>query len=194
MSCRARELVAHRALPERGARRGKSLVAPWLAFPASSSCRGLVLRAAVPASSSCRRFAPFGWSSRQAPLVGALCLVLNTLFLNGPKRDHGGFWRSPSKPRGGTLRLPVHKSGVLRYPYFSTPTMISLRHFRHFQVSSKFFTRLRMSGDRTLQKKLVPFLHHPHLKGWQRVHHSANFIRERWHRSQYISFHIRGAR
>src|SRR4051812_34376619 len=57
MSCRARELVAHRALPERGARRVKSLVAPWLAFPASSSCRGLVLRAAVSASSSCRGLA-----------------------------------------------------------------------------------------------------------------------------------------
>src|SRR3954467_8723837 len=122
MSFGARERVAHRALPERGARRDKSLVAPWLAFPASSSCRGLVLRAAVPASSSCRGLAPFGRSSRQAPLAGALCLVLNTLFLNGPKRDHGGFWRSPGKPCRGVLRLPVQKFGVLRYPYFSTPT------------------------------------------------------------------------
>ena len=30
------------ALPERVARRGKFLGVPWLAFPASSSCRGLV--------------------------------------------------------------------------------------------------------------------------------------------------------
>ena len=30
------------ALPERVARRGKFIGAPWLAFPASSSCRGLV--------------------------------------------------------------------------------------------------------------------------------------------------------
>src|SRR3954465_9067823 len=127
MSCRVRELVAHRALPGRVVRRGKFLVAPWLAFPASSSCRGLVLRAAVPASSSCRDFAPFVRSSRQAPLAGALCLVLNTLFLNGPKRDHGGFWRSPGKPCRGVLRLPVHKFGVLRYPYFSTPTLRILR-------------------------------------------------------------------
>src|SRR3954467_14455798 len=74
MSCRVRELVAHRALPGRVARRSKSLVVPWLAFPASSSCRGLVLRAAVLASSSCRGLAPFEWSSRQAPLAGALCL------------------------------------------------------------------------------------------------------------------------
>src|SRR3954466_13639030 len=122
MSCRARELVAHRALPGRGARRGKSLVVPWLAFPASSSCRGLVLRAAIPASSSCRGLALFGRPSRQAPLAGALCLGLNTLFLDGRKRDHGGFWRSPGKPCRGVLRLPVHKFGVLRYPYFSTPT------------------------------------------------------------------------
>src|SRR3954464_7825259 len=61
----------------------------WVAFPASSSCRGL----------------------------GS-----NTLFLDGPKRDHGEFWRSPGKPCHGVLRLPVHKFGVLRYPYFSTPT------------------------------------------------------------------------
>uniref|UniRef100_A0A8R7PAI0 Uncharacterized protein n=1 Tax=Triticum urartu TaxID=4572 RepID=A0A8R7PAI0_TRIUA len=30
------------ALPGRVARRGKFLEMPWLAFPASSSCRGLV--------------------------------------------------------------------------------------------------------------------------------------------------------
>ena len=72
--------------------------------------------------------------------------------------------------------------------------MISLRPIRHAQVSSKFLRRLRASGDLTLQKRLVLFLHHPHLKGWQRVHHSANSIREGWHRSQSISFHIRGVR
>src|SRR3954465_10246989 len=126
MPCRARELAAHRSLPGRVARRSKSLVAPWLAFPASSSCRGLVLRAAVPASSSCRGLAPFGRASRQAPLAGALCLVLNTLFLDGPRRDHGEFWRSPGKPCRGVLRLPVHTFGRLRYPYFSTPTLCTL--------------------------------------------------------------------
>ena len=67
--------------------------------------------------------------------------------------------------------------------------MISLRPIRHAQVSSKFFRRLRASGDLTLQKRLVLFLHHPHLKGWQRVHHSESSIREGWHRSQSISFH-----
>src|SRR3954469_2748064 len=48
-----------------------------------------------PASSSCR---------------GARleCLVFSWRFLGGPRR--------------GVLQLPVHKSGVLRYPYFSTPT------------------------------------------------------------------------
>ena len=63
-----------------------------------------------------------------------------------------------------------------------------------FQVSSKFFRRLSTSGDLTLHKRLVLFLHHPHLKGWQRVHHSASSIWEGWHRSQSISFHIRGVR
>src|SRR4051812_16887062 len=120
MPCRARELVAHRSLPGRVARRSKSLVVPWLAFPASSSLPGpcassgrpgkllllgpCSLRVAFPASSSCRG------------------LGSNTLFLDGPKRDHGEFWRSPGKPCRGVLRLPVHKFGVLRYPYFSTPT------------------------------------------------------------------------
>ena len=63
-----------------------------------------------------------------------------------------------------------------------------------FQVSSKFFRRLSSSGDLTLHKRLVLFLHHPHLKGWQRVHHSASSIQQRWHRSQSILFHVRGVR
>ena len=70
---------------------GKILLpGPWLAFPASSSYRGL---------------------------------GLSTLFLNGLQGNHGGSWRSPSKPCRGMLRLPVHKFGILRYPYFSTPTL-----------------------------------------------------------------------
>ena len=72
--------------------------------------------------------------------------------------------------------------------------MISLRPFKKIQVSSKFLRRLSSSGDLILHKRLVLFLHHPHLKGWQRVHHSASSIREGWHRSQSISFHIRGVR
>ena len=54
-SCRVQKLVAHRTLPGRAVHRGKFLEVPWLAFPASSSCRGLV-------------------SSRQDPLAGALYL------------------------------------------------------------------------------------------------------------------------
>ena len=42
LSCRVRKLVARRALPGRVAHRDKFLEMPWLAFPASSSCRGLV--------------------------------------------------------------------------------------------------------------------------------------------------------
>src|SRR3954467_10645160 len=90
MSCRARELAAHRALPGRAGRRGKFLEMSWLVFPASSSCRGLVLQVAFPASSSCRGLV---WPSRQAPLAGALRLGLSILFLNGSKgtaEDLGG--------------------------------------------------------------------------------------------------------
>src|SRR4051812_49466510 len=42
LSCRFRGLVARRVFPGCEARRGKCLGMPWLAFPASSSCRGLV--------------------------------------------------------------------------------------------------------------------------------------------------------
>src|SRR3954468_14866517 len=42
LSCCVRKLVAHRTLPGRVAHRGKFLEMPWLAFLASSSCRGLV--------------------------------------------------------------------------------------------------------------------------------------------------------
>src|SRR3954465_4263516 len=54
LSCRVWELVARRVLPGRVARGGKFFEMLWLAFPASSSCRGLVPREAFPASSSCR--------------------------------------------------------------------------------------------------------------------------------------------
>ena len=72
--------------------------------------------------------------------------------------------------------------------------MVSLRPFRQAQVSSKFFRWLCASGDLTLQKRLILFLHHPHLKGWQRVHHSASSIWKGWQWSQSISSHIRGVR
>src|SRR3954464_1103838 len=38
------------------------------------------------------------------------------------QRTYGGSWRAPDKACRGVLQLPVHKFGVLRYPYFSTPT------------------------------------------------------------------------
>ena len=92
LSCRVRELVAHRALPGRVARRGKFLEMPWLAFPAR---------------------------------LGALSPWLEYFVLEWLQRNHGGPWRSPGKPCRGTLRLPVHKFGILGYPYSSTPTKIN---------------------------------------------------------------------
>src|SRR3954464_9627138 len=38
------------------------------------------------------------------------------------KKGRGDSWRSHGQPCRGVLQLPVHKFGVLRYPYFSTPT------------------------------------------------------------------------
>ena len=67
-SCRVQKLVAHRTLPGRAVHRGKFLEVPWLAFPASSSCRGLV-------------------SSRQDPLAGALSLHLECFVLEWLQRN-----------------------------------------------------------------------------------------------------------
>ena len=72
--------------------------------------------------------------------------------------------------------------------------MISLRPFRQARSPANSSDVLSTSGDLTLHKRLVLFLHHPHLKGWQRVHHSASTIWEWWQRCQTISFHIRGVR
>src|SRR3954466_13460879 len=44
------------------------------------------------------------------------------LGLLSAKKGRGDSWRSPGKPCRMVLQLPVHKFGVLRYPYFSTPT------------------------------------------------------------------------
>src|SRR4051812_34939513 len=103
-------------------RRGELLLGCLgLAFPASSSRRGLGASA---------------WSSRQAPLAGVLSpwpgklllpgprlLGSNTWSPFGPRRGRRGSWRSPGEPCRRALLLSVHKFGVLRYPYFSTPTV-----------------------------------------------------------------------
>src|SRR3954466_398320 len=44
------------------------------------------------------------------------------LGLLSAKKGRGDSWRSHGQPCRGVLQLPVHKFGVLRYPYFSTPT------------------------------------------------------------------------
>ena len=63
-----------------------------------------------------------GWPSRQAPLAGALSPELKYFVLEWLQGNLGGSWRSPRKPCRGVLHLPVHKFGVLGYPYSSTPT------------------------------------------------------------------------
>ena len=72
--------------------------------------------------------------------------------------------------------------------------MISLRPFRQLRSPANSSVVLSTTGDLTLHKRLVLFLHHPHLEGWQRVHYSMSSIRERWHRSQSTPFHTRGVR
>src|SRR3954464_4591552 len=94
-------------------RPGKLLLpGPCLLGPASSSCRGPCLLG--PASSSCR-----------GPCLE--CLVFSWRFLGGPCRR--------------VLQLPVHKSGVLRYPYFSTPTpRDQTKQLYHNFLTSSFST------------------------------------------------------
>ena len=62
------------------------------------------------------------WPSRQAPLAGVLSPWREFFVLEWLQRNHGGSWRSPGKPCRRMLRLPVHKFGILGYPYSSTPT------------------------------------------------------------------------
>src|SRR4051812_48591751 len=44
------------------------------------------------------------------------------LGLLSAKKGRGDPWRSHGQPCRGVPQLPVHKFGVLRHPYFSTPT------------------------------------------------------------------------
>src|SRR4051812_12046717 len=74
----------------------------WLGRPGKLLLPGPCLLG--PASSSCR---------------GSCleCLVSSWL-----EKGRGVSWCSHGWPCRGVLQLPVHKFGVLRYPYFSTPT------------------------------------------------------------------------
>ena len=101
-------------------------------LPRQAPCRGrcLVASGSLSLTGPCRdawRVAAsslrcLGWPSRQAPLAGALSPWLEYFVLEWLQRNHGGPWRSPGKPCRGVLQLPVHKFGILGYPYSSTPT------------------------------------------------------------------------
>ena len=102
-------------------------------LPRQTPCRGrcLVASGSLSLTGSCRdawRVAAsslkcLGWPSRQAPLAGVLSPWLKHFVLEWLQKNHGGPWRSPGKPCRGALRLPVHKFGILGYPYSSTPTV-----------------------------------------------------------------------
>src|SRR3954464_9258109 len=124
-------------MPGRVARRGGLLLGCLgLAVPASSSRRGLGASAqsswqaplAVALSPWLGKLLlpDLAFSARQAPLAGAWSSRLDHLAFVRPKKGRGDSCRSPGKPCRGTLLLPVHKFGVLRYPYFSTPTVLPL--------------------------------------------------------------------
>ena len=113
LSCHVRKLVAHRA----------SRCLGW------SSRQAPLAEALLPCRDAWRIAASslgcLGWPSRQAPLAGALSPELKYFVLEWLQGNHGGPWRSPGKLCRGALQLPVHKFGVLGYPYSSTPTIPS---------------------------------------------------------------------
>ena len=111
--CRGRCLVASGSLSLTGPRRDA-----WRVAASSLRCLGWPSRQA-PLAGVLRCL---GWPSRQAPLAGVLSPWLGYFVLEWLQRNHGGPWRSPGKPCRGMLRLPVHKFGILGYPYSSTPT------------------------------------------------------------------------
>ena len=102
-------------------------------LPRQAPCRGrcLVRSGSLSLTGPCRdarrvtasSLKCLGWPSRQAPpLAGALSPELKYFVLERLHRNYGGPWRSPGKPCRGALQLPVHKFGILAYPYSSTPT------------------------------------------------------------------------
>ena len=91
--------------------------------PAAASALPLLLSCRVRKLVAHRASRYLGRSSRQAPLAGALSPELKYFVLEWLQGNHGGSWRSPGKPCRGVLQLPVHKFGVLGYPYSSTPTV-----------------------------------------------------------------------
>ena len=108
-------------LPRQASCRGRGLVAPG-SLSLVGPCRDAWCVAA--SSLLC-----LGWPSRQAPLAGVLSPWLGYFVLEWLQRNHGGPWRSPGKPCRGMLRLPVHKFGILGYPYSRTPTT-TIRSYR----------------------------------------------------------------
>ena len=108
-------------------------------LPRQASCRGrcLVASGSLLLTGPCRdawRIAAsslrcLGWPPGQAPLAGVLSPsrqaplagVLDTLFLNGSKGTMEDLGGRPASLAAGELQLPVHKFGILGYPYSSTP-------------------------------------------------------------------------
>ena len=110
--CRGRCLVVSGSLSLTGPCRDA-----WRVAVSSLRCLGWPSRQAPLAGVLCLE-----WPSRHAPLAGALSPWLEYFVFEWLQRNHGGPWRSPGKPCRGVLQLPVHKSGILGYPYSSTPT------------------------------------------------------------------------
>src|SRR6187399_2216293 len=110
--CRGRCLVASGSLSLTGPCRDA-----WRVAASFLRCLGWPSRQAPLA-----RVLRLEWPSRQAPFAGALSPWLGYFVLEWLQRNHRGPWRSPGMPCRGTLRLPVHKFGILGYPYSSTPT------------------------------------------------------------------------
>ena len=105
VACRGKRLAAVVVLPRPGARRS----------PGLAGTRG--------ASRQVPRDALVGLPGKLL-LLGPCRLELKYFVLEWLQGNHGGSWRSPGKPCRGVLQLPVHKFGVLGYPYSSTPTVV----------------------------------------------------------------------
>ena len=120
-------------LPRQAPRRGRCLVGPGGLSLAGlrGTLFGLPGKLLLPGP--CRLVGARG-ASRQVPwstlvglpgkllLPGSCLLSLNTLFLDGSKGTLGDLGVRPASLCRGVLQLPVHKFGVLGYPYSSTPT------------------------------------------------------------------------
>ena len=122
-ACRGKRLAAAVILSGPEACRSPGLEVPWLVcLPGKLLLPGPCCLAGARGASRQVPWSALVGLPGKLLLPGSCLLSLNTLFLDGSKGTLGDLGVRPASLCRGVLQLPVHKFGVLGYPYSSTPT------------------------------------------------------------------------